>query len=254
MSLWVTNSSPVELRPNFTEDDLQIVIRAVYKQILGNAYILDRDCFASAESMLRNGDITVRGFVSMIAKSELYQSLFFESTSQYRFIELNFKHLLGRAPQSQAEISEHVVIYNTSGYDAEINSYIDSDEYTQTFGEDIVPYVRSNQSQVGISNNAFNRTFTLYRGEATSDTSSSSKLIASIASNLATKIANPAVGNGANYGSTGKRFRIAFVKGGTTPTQKQSNKSFEIGYDQMSARIQAIQKTGGKIVSITEVA
>ena len=36
----------------------------------------------------------------------------FEAASQYRFIELNCKHFLGRAPLEQAEISRHVQIYN----------------------------------------------------------------------------------------------------------------------------------------------
>ena len=33
MSLWAVESTPVEMRPNATEDDLQTVIRAVYKQV-----------------------------------------------------------------------------------------------------------------------------------------------------------------------------------------------------------------------------
>ena len=132
----------LELRASSTEEDLQDVIRAVYKQVLGNQYVLDSDRLNSAESLLRNGNITVRDFVRAVAKSELYQSLFFHGSSQYRFIELNFKHLLGRAPQAQSEISRHVLIYNDGGYDAEIDSYIDSDEYMSNFGENIVPHVR----------------------------------------------------------------------------------------------------------------
>lgn len=51
MSLWVETTAPVELRPNFTEDDLQTVIRAVYKQVLGNAHLLEGDRLDEAESM-----------------------------------------------------------------------------------------------------------------------------------------------------------------------------------------------------------
>ncbi|MEO0738497.1 MAG: phycobilisome rod-core linker polypeptide, partial [Cyanobacteria bacterium J06649_12] len=161
MALWVTNVVPVELRPNATEDDLQTVIRAVYKQVLGNQHVMETQRLISAESLLRDGDITVRGFVRAVAQSELYRSLFFETSSAYRFIELNFKHLLGRAPQEQAEIATHVVLYNEHGYVAEINSYIDSDEYLANFGEDRVPYVCGNQTQVGVKNVGFNRTFAL---------------------------------------------------------------------------------------------
>lgn len=138
MALWIDTES-VELRPNATEEDLQAIVRAVYRQVLGNAHVMESQRLTSAESQLRNGDITVRGFVRAVAQSDLYRSLFFETSSPYRFIELNFKHLLGRAPQDQTEISEHVQRYNSQGYEAEINSYVDSDEYFLNFGENVVP-------------------------------------------------------------------------------------------------------------------
>jgi phycoerythrin-associated linker protein len=166
MALWAVETTPVERRPSATEAELQVVIRAVYKQVLGNDHLMESDRLTSAESLLRNGDITVRQFVESVAKSELYRSRFFESASQYRFIELNFKHLLGRAPVDQSEISEHVRIYSDQGYEAEINSYIDSEEYLQNFGENIVPYPRSVRTQVGIKNVGFNRMFSLMRGPA----------------------------------------------------------------------------------------
>ncbi len=150
MSLWVDKIEPIELRYNATEDELQSVIRAVYKQVLGNIHVMESQRLTSAESLLRNGDISVRQLVSMVAKSELYYSLFFESSSPYGFIELNFKHILGRAPQDQAEISEHIRIYNEQGYEAEIDSYTNSDEYIQNFGENIVPYPQGTSTVVGM--------------------------------------------------------------------------------------------------------
>ena len=252
MSLWAVDSTPVELRPNSTEDDLQAVIRAVYKQVLGNAHLMECDRLISAESLLRNGDITVKGFVNLVAKSDLYRSLFFESSSAYRFIELNSKHFLGRAPADQAEISAHVITYNQQGYDAEIDSYLDSNEYNLNFGENTVPYPRSTRSQVGTKNVGFNRMFALYRGDATSDACGTAKLITDVAANLGTKIKSAASGSGA-YSNTGKRFRISAVKG-TGARMKLSNVTYEVGYDQLSQNIQYINKSGGKILSITEVA
>lgn len=252
MTLWVETES-VELRPNSTEDDLQTVIRAAYRQVLGNVHVLDGQRLTSAESQLRNGDITVAGFVRAIAQSDLYRSLFFETSSPYRFIELNFKHLLGRAPQDQAEISEHVQIYNTQGYEAEINSYINSNEYARSFGENVVPSTRGNRTQTGSKNVNFNRTFALTRGFAANDVGKSAKLISDIGSNLPTKIVAPAGASGATS-STGKRFRIAVSKASFGSRVTQSATTFEVGYNQLSQKIQNIQKTGGKILSITEVA
>ncbi|NER33409.1 MAG: photosystem I reaction center subunit XII [Oscillatoria sp. SIO1A7] len=253
MSLWAIDSEPVELRPNASEEDLQTVIRAVYKQVLGNQHILEGQNLASAESLLRNGDISVRQFVNIVAKSELYQSLFFESSSPYRFVELNYKHLLGRAPQDQSEIAEHVGVYNEQGFEAEIDSYIDSDEYVQNFGENIVPYPRSTSSQTGIKNDGFNRMFALLGGAASNDSGNAAKLITSIGANLPTKISEPPAGSG-SYDNTGKRFRIAVAKPGVGPVVKRSNTTYEVSYSQMSAKIQNIHKSGGEIVSITEVA
>ncbi|MEM8715116.1 MAG: phycobilisome rod-core linker polypeptide, partial [Cyanobacteria bacterium P01_G01_bin.4] len=73
--LWVNNSDPVELRAGATEDELQTVISAVYRQVLGNPHLMDSERLTEAESQLRNGDITVRGFVSAVGKSGLYRKL-----------------------------------------------------------------------------------------------------------------------------------------------------------------------------------
>jgi phycoerythrin-associated linker protein len=252
MALWIEAES-VELRPNATEDDLQAVIRAVYRQVLGNAHVFDSQRLTSAESQFRNSDISVAGFVRTVAQSELYRSLFFENSSPYRFVELNFKHLLGRAPQDQTEISEHVQIYNTHGYEAEINSYIASDEYVTSFGENVVPSARGNRTQMGVKNVGFNRTFALMRGFAANDVGKSAKLISDIGGNLPTKIVSPSGGSGASS-NTGKRFRVAVSKASFGLRVTKSLATFEVGYNQLSQKIQNIQKTGGKILSVTEVA
>ncbi|MEA5465412.1 phycobilisome rod-core linker polypeptide [Leptothoe sp. PORK10 BA2] len=250
MSLWI-NDSAVELRPNASEEDLQVVIRAVYRQVLGNAHVLESQSLTSAESMLRNGEITVRGFVRAVATSDFYKARFFDNSSPYRFIELNFKHLLGRAPQDQTEISAHVQTYNTQGYDAEIDSYLESDEYLAAFGENVVPYACGAATQTGIKNVAFNRLFALDRGYAANDTGKSAKLISDVAGNLGTKIKSPATASGA-YNNTGKRFRIVATKANFGSRVTKSNYSVEVGFSQLSKRIQTMQRSGAKIVSISE--
>jgi phycoerythrin-associated linker protein len=252
MALWISNVEATELWNNASEDDLQTAIRAAYRQVLGNAHVMESQRLTSAESMLRNGNLNMRGFIRAIAQSELYRTLFFETSSAYRFIELNCKHLLGRAPLDQTEISDHVRLYNEQGYEAEINSYIDSDEYGLNFGENIVPQSQGNRTQVGVENVNFNRTFALDRGFAAYDAASKkAKLIGDIAGNRATKIGFPA--SGAAYANTSKRFRIAVNKAKFGARVTQSNASFEVSYSQLSKQIQNIQKTGGKILSITEV-
>jgi len=253
--------SPLELqpslglRPDYAEDEIQLVIRTVYRQVLGNVHIMESQRLSSAESLLRNGDFTVREFVRAVAQSDLYSSLFFETSSPYRFIELNFKHLLGRAPLDQAEIAEHVLIYQEQGYSAEINSYLDSEEYSSNFGDNIVPYLRSIQTQVGIKNEGFNRMFSLLGGAATSDVSQSAQLISSLAANSATPIKSPVKGNSGTYDNTGKRFKIAFTTSKfAAQAQRFSQQSRIVSYELMSETVQNIHRYGGRILNISEVA
>jgi phycoerythrin-associated linker protein len=66
MALWLTDVDQVELYTNASEEDLQAVIRAVYKQVLGNAHVMESQRLTSAESLLRNKSISVRDFVSYV--------------------------------------------------------------------------------------------------------------------------------------------------------------------------------------------
>lgn len=251
--LWVTSADPIELWPHASEDDLQVVIQAVYRQVLGNQHIMASQRLSSGEALLRDGSITVRGFVRFVAQSDLYRSLFFDASSAYRFIELNFKHLLGRAPADQAEIAAHVQIYNDQGYAADINSYIDSDEYITTFGENTVPYVRGSQTQTGFKTVDFNRTFALERGFAANNIGKSAKLITDLASNKATKLVAPKRTPGSG-GNPAKRFRItASTSAASARLNRLSASEYVVDYSQLSNQVQNIHKTGGKIVSITEV-
>lgn len=253
MSIWAVSAAAIELRNNFSEDDLQGVISAVYRQVLGNAHVMESERLVSAESALRNGDITVRQFVAAVGMSELYRQKFFEASSQYRFIELNCKHFLGRAPQDQTEISEHVRLYNEAGYEAEIASYVDSDEYSNSFGESTVPYARATQSQAGQKNVTFNRSFALMRGNSTSDDGRAARLISDLGGNKATKITAP-IGGGSPLGNRSKRFRIVATKPGSGPRYRRSQTSYDVGYNSLSNKVKSIQRSGGNVVSVSEIA
>ncbi|MEL7353266.1 MAG: phycobilisome rod-core linker polypeptide [Cyanobacteria bacterium P01_A01_bin.116] len=253
MAIWVTSPEPAELRPNASEDDLQLVISAVYKHVLGNHHVMESQRLSSAESLLRNGDISVRGFVRAVAKSDLYRALFFESSSAYSFIENNFQNLLGRAPQDQSEIAAHTTICLERGYDGEIDAYIDSDEYWQSFGENTAPYLRGQQTEAGYKNVSFNRTLVIAGGNASNNPGKKALLTSDIGVNAGTKIKAPKKGGIGKTGVDG-RFRIvvagANTGGSRTPRSKAT---FEVGYAQLQSKIRTIQKFGGKIVSVEPV-
>ncbi len=239
-----------ELWQTSSNDEVEAVILAVYKQVLGNAHVMESERLISAESQLRDRTISVRDFVRAVAKSEMYRARFFETSAPYRFVELNFKHLLGRAPQDQTEISEHIRRCNEDGYDAEIDSYIDSPEYMGTFGENIVPYNWGISSQIGQKQVAYNRMFDLFRGVAeTSKAVKASKLVYSVATNSTSKIKAPL-----SRGTTDKRFKIT-VKGAKFDSpRRRSTNEYIVSGTKMTPTIQRINRTSGKIVSIVEIA
>jgi phycocyanin-associated rod linker protein len=254
-------AKPVELRPNWNEDDVQAVIWAAYRQVLGNEHVMKSERLVSVESLLRQGKITVRDFVRAIAQSELYRKKFFYPNFQTRFIELNYKHLLGRAPYDESEIAYHVDLYTSQGYEAEIDSYIDSPEYQQSFGESIVPYYRDFVTTgVGQRTVGFSRMFQLYRGYANSDRAQGKKqgrLTWEVARNLATPITTPS--SGALAGTTGGdrgdvyRLRVLQAASPNSTVVRRATTEILVSYDQLSSKLQQLNRAGRKVISVTPV-
>jgi phycoerythrin-associated linker protein len=162
-------TEPIELWTTASDDDIEIVIRAVYRQVLGNAYIMESERLIVPESQLKQGIIDVREFVRQVAKSELYRSRFFDNIYRYRAIELNFKHLLGRAPDDYSETIQHSNILDELGFEADIDSYLDSEEYLDAFGDNIVPYYRGYKTQTGQKILEFSNMLQLLRSNSSSD-------------------------------------------------------------------------------------
>lgn len=252
-------ASPTELRAR-TEGDVQAVIHAAYRQVFGNDHLMQSERLTGAESLLRQGDMTVRDFVRTLAQSELYRQKFFYSTPQVRFIELNYKHLLGRAPYDESEIAYHVDLYTQKGYEAEINSYIDSLEYQTNFGEAIVPYYRGFETQRGQKTVGFNRMFQLYRGYANSDRAQgknkSAWLTQDLARNLSTPIQTPAFGRGlagAAGDDRGQLYRVRTMQAdrGRTPQIRRSMNEYLVTYDQLSPTLQRLNQRGARVLSIS---
>jgi phycoerythrin-associated linker protein len=246
-------SPTLELWSTSGLDDVQTVIRAVYKQVLGNPHVMDSERLVTAESQLCDRSISVREFVRAVAKSDFYRSRYFECCAPYRFVELNFKHLLGRAPQDQREVSEHIVRCVAEGYDAEIDSYIDSDEYQNAFGENTVPYYRGKSSEANPKQVGYNRAFALDRGPAQIDSAvTASQLVYAVATNSGTAI-KPSTASVTGSG-TEKRFKI-LVSGSKFDTRRRlSTTEYIVSATKMTPQIQRINRTGAKIVSITEIA
>ena len=246
--------------PGDTADTINGLIRATYRQVMGNPHLMESERAMSAESKFAEGYLSTRELVRAIALSPEYSRRFFETNAPYRFVELNFKHLLGRAPTSQAELSEHIQILANDGYEAEINSYLDSAEYQSTFGEDTVPFMRI-LSEQGRSQLAFNRHLSLAEGYAASDSVlNSSSLVTSVATNsvpsgwrTTTTRTNRNSAVAGSPSATTKRFRIVVQAQPRGGRQRTPNASYLVSGKDMSSQMKYIHARGGRIVSITEV-
>ena len=144
-------------------------IWAAYQHVYGNGHVMDHERSKSLESELLDGRITIQDFVKGLAKSDFYRSNFYNNCAPQRTIELDFKHLLGRTPKNQQEVSELIAIQANHGHDAVIDTMIDSVEYLETFGTHTVPYMRSWKSSAGAPQATFNRTASMVLGFAYSD-------------------------------------------------------------------------------------
>lgn len=252
-------TSPVELRTNWSEDDVRAVIWAAYRQIFGNDHIMENERLTSAESLLKKGDMSVRDFVRALAQSELYKQKFFYSTPQVRFIELNFKHLLGRAPANEAEITEHVNRFIDRGYEAEIDSYIDSLEYQSSFGDAVVPYYRGFATQRGQTTAGFSRMFQLYQGYANSDRAQGNNkggaLTEELGRNTASAVRTPNMGRGLAGNAKGARsqlYRVRTIQANRSRTTqiRRSTSEVLVTYEQLNSTLQRLNQRGSRILSI----
>jgi phycocyanin-associated rod linker protein len=271
-----SETSPTELRPNWTPEDAKAVIYAAYRQIFGNDHMMASERQVGLESLVSNGQLTVREFVRALAKSDLYKTKFLYPHFQTRVIELNFKHLLGRAPYDESEVIEHLDRYQNEGFEADIDSYIDSAEYDTNFGDSTVPYYCAFEVQTGHRTVGFTRIFRLYRGYATSDSSqlggSGSRLAGELGKNSVSAIVGPSGGSEgwayqpAKQGTMPSRvfgrssidasdrlyrIEVAGVSLPRYPKVRRSNQEFIVPYDQLSSTLQQINKLGGRVSSVT---
>ena len=116
------------------------LIEAAYRQIFFHAFKSDREPFL--ESQLRNGQITVRDFIRGLLLSETYRESFYEKNSNYRFVEHCIQKVLGREPYNEREKIAWSILVATKGIKGLVDALLDSDEYLENFGYDVVPYQR----------------------------------------------------------------------------------------------------------------
>ncbi len=124
----------------YDSSDMDNLIEAAYRQIFFHAFKSDREPFL--ESQLRNGQITVRDFIRGLLLSETFNNSFYQKNSNYRYVEQCVQRVLGRDVYSEKEKIAWSIVVATKGRKGFIDELLNSEEYLDNFGYDIVPYQR----------------------------------------------------------------------------------------------------------------
>jgi phycobilisome core-membrane linker protein len=132
------------MNPGMTLGETELVLNSIYVQVMDvfSGQVPKEIRRSDLESKLRNGEISVREFVKGLASSEIYRKRFYTPYPNTKVIEFLFRHLLGRAPATQAEIRQYNKLLADGGLRTAVEAMVDSPEYARYFGEDVVPYYR----------------------------------------------------------------------------------------------------------------
>ena len=276
------SEAPLELLPGDDDAKKEQIIRAVYKQVLGNAYVMESERQVVPESQFKLGEISVREFVRRIAKSDLYRSRLFETCARYRYIELAFRHLMGRAPIDFQEMRDHSERLDAKGYDADIDSFLDCDDYQNAFGEWIVPYQSGWKTESCTTLQEFTWSFQLLRGNSSSSLKGdlagiSSKLGGAAYQNRPLAVVPPSSSEtsgwsfrpsrnlqdaptrlGVGAGEEGMTYRVEVTGYSANNVRRisryvRSNRVYYVPFNKLSEQFIRIHREGGKIASITPV-
>lgn len=132
------------MKTSLSADEKNVVIRACYRQVFERDIVKGYSLsFTNLESQVKNGKISIKEFIRSIGKSTIYIKQFVEPFVNSRALELSFRHFLGRGPSSLEEFQKYFAILSKRGLEGLVDSMINSEEYSDYFGEETVPYERS---------------------------------------------------------------------------------------------------------------
>nr|UAD85199.1 phycobilisome linker polypeptide [Crassiphycus crassissimus] len=130
------NSAPLD-------DNTQQVIKAVYLRVFGRfIYQAEQIVIKKFEDLFQDRQISVREFISELIKSSVFRSLYWDNLYICKAIEYIHNRLIGRPTYGRQEINKYFDIAYKQGYYKMIDALMNSLEYIETFGDNIVPYER----------------------------------------------------------------------------------------------------------------
>ncbi len=97
---------------------------------------------SALESQLKSGRITVRDFIRGLAMSDSFRRLNYESNNNYRFAQMCVQRILGREVYGERESMSWSIVLATQGLQGFIDTQVNSEDYSNAFGDSVVPYQR----------------------------------------------------------------------------------------------------------------
>jgi phycobilisome core-membrane linker protein len=137
----IANAKSAGLVAKSGETSAKTVIRACYQQVFGRD-VYEGQRLTEGESRLTRGEITIREFVRMLAKSDVFRKTYWTPYYVVKAIEYIHRRLLGRPTYGRQEMNKYFDIASKQGLYGLVDAVIDSKEYAEAFGEDKVPYER----------------------------------------------------------------------------------------------------------------
>lgn len=128
-------------------EERQAALYQIYAQVLERQpYGFERKKLAKVETEFLRNKIGVKRFLRELGHSDVYLNEFYYNSSNPKFIELCFKHFMGRAPGDAEEMRYYCDILMRHGVKAMITALLDSEEYIKHFGCFTVPHAWAEDS------------------------------------------------------------------------------------------------------------
>ncbi|AFY36911.1 Phycobilisome linker polypeptide [[Leptolyngbya] sp. PCC 7376] len=122
--------------------EIELVIRAAYRQIFNEQQMLVANRKRELESQLKNKQITVRDFIQGLLLSDSFRQRNVDVNNNYRLVQMCVQRVLGREVYNEQEKIAWSIVIATKGMQGFVNDLLNSDEYLDNFGLDTVPYQR----------------------------------------------------------------------------------------------------------------
>lgn len=132
-----------EMKATLSDMEKDAVIKAAYQQVFERDVTqMHGGSLSELVSQVKSGQRSMQGFIQALGRSRLYRRLFYEPYTISRSIELACRHFLGRGLGCMEEFQTYFELVADQGFFALVDTFVNSQEYVEYFGEETVPYLR----------------------------------------------------------------------------------------------------------------